>query len=143
MSVTLNPYLNFKGNCREAFTFYAKCLGGEIVYAKTFAESPMADQVPAERQQQLVHVRLEAPGVVLMGSDCPNEVYEAPQGTILALHPDSVSLATALFRELSEGGQIRMPFEETFWAECFGMCIDRFGVPWMVNYPGNKTVGSA
>ena len=131
--VRLNPYLNFPGNCREAFDFYAGVLQAEISFLITMGESPMANEVPAESHHHICHVCLEGEGIVLMGSDCPPDTYEKPQGTIINVQAETTERAEAIFAVLSDGGEIRMPMEETFWAERFGMCIDRFGVPWMVN----------
>jgi PhnB protein len=131
--VRLNPYLNFQGNCREAFDFYASVLRAEISFLITMGESPMASEVPPECHNNICHVCLKGEGIVLMGSDCPPDVYEKPQGTIINVQAETAERAEAIFTALSEGGEIRMPMEETFWAERFGMCTDRFGVPWMVN----------
>ncbi|MCG8394393.1 MAG: VOC family protein [Pseudomonadales bacterium] len=131
--VRLNPYLNFQGNCREAFEFYARVLKAEIAFLITMGETPMAGDVPPESHDNICHVCLQGDGLVLMGSDCPPEVYEKPQGTIINVQADTPERAEEIFAALSEGGDIRMPMEETFWAKRFGMCSDRFGVPWMVN----------
>lgn len=131
--IRMNPYLNFQGDCREAFDLYARVLGAEISFLITMGESPMANQVPAECHNNICHICLKAPGMMLMGSDCPPDSYEKPQGTIINVQADTAEQAEALFAGLSEGGEIRMPMEETFWAERFGMCTDRFGVQWMVN----------
>ncbi|WP_197468522.1 VOC family protein, partial [Alcanivorax sp. HI0083] len=84
------------------------------------------------------HVCLQGDGIVLMGSDCPPEYFEKAQGTTLSVQADSVKEAETLFAALAEGGEIKMPMEETPWAERFGMCNDRFGIPWMVNFDGSK-----
>ncbi|MAX54157.1 MAG: hypothetical protein CL537_01355 [Alcanivoracaceae bacterium] len=131
--VRVNPYLNFPGNCREAFALYAQVLEAEISFLITMGESPMADQVPPESHDHICHICLQGEGVVLMGSDCPPDQYEKPQGTIINVAADSAEKAERVFAQLSAGGQVTMALEETFWAERFGMCIDRFGVPWMVN----------
>ena len=85
----LNPYLNFNGQCAEAFKFYEKCLGGKIVMLQTHGESPMKDQVPPDWQDMVLHVRLEVGDDVLMGSDAPPQSYVAPQGLYV-----SISVAT-------------------------------------------------
>ncbi|ERP91904.1 3-demethylubiquinone-9 3-methyltransferase [Alcanivorax sp. P2S70] len=131
--VRVNPYLNFPGNCREAFALYAQVLEAEISFLITMGESPMADQVPPENHDHICHISLEAEGLVLMGSDCPPDQYDKPQGTIINVQTQTAARAEEIFTALSDGGETRMPMEETFWAERFGMCIDRFGVPWMVN----------
>lgn len=134
----LNPYLNFEGQCREAFEFYARCLNAEIVFSLTMGESPMADEVPKETHHRICHICLQGEGMLLMGSDCPPEYYEKPQGIVLNVAVDSVERAEELFAALGEGGQVRMPLEETFWAERFGLLVDKFGVSWMINYDGSK-----
>ncbi len=93
----------------------------------------MADEVPPESHNLICHVCLNGDGIVMMGSDCQPEYFEKPQGTVINVQAETAERAEAIFAALSEGGEIRMPMEETFWAERFGMCTDRFGVPWMVN----------
>lgn len=137
-TVSLNPYLNFDGQCRDAFEFYARCLDAEIIFMLTMGESPMADQVPPETHSRICHACLQGPGIMLMGSDCPSEFYEKPQGTVINVQVDSAAHAETLFATLAEGGEIRMPMESTFWAERFGMLIDRFATPWMVNFAGDR-----
>ena len=136
--IRLNPYLNFPGTCREAFAFYAECLNADIVFQLTMGGSPMADEVPPESHDNICHVCLQGDGIELMGSDCPPEFFEKAQGTTLSVQADSVAQAETLFAALAEGGEIKMPMEETPWAERFGMCNDRFGIPWMVNFDGSK-----
>lgn len=132
-NLSINPYLNFAGNCREAFDLYARVLEAPVSFLITMGESPMADQVPKEMHDRICHICLQRDGLTLMGSDCPPDQYEAPQGTIINIGVETAEKAEAVFAQLSEGGQITMPLEETFWAKRFGMCVDRFGVPWMVN----------
>jgi PhnB protein len=129
----LVPYLNFDGTCREAFRFYQACLGGKIAFEQTYGETPAKDGVPADFQDKLVHIRLEAPGVVLLGSDAPPSFYAPAQGTTLTLLLDDVNRAKQTFDQLMEGGRIVMPFARTFWSPGYGMGVDRFGKPWMVN----------
>lgn len=132
-ALSINPYLNFAGNCREAFELYAKVLEAPVSFLITMGESPMADEVPKEMHDQICHISLQRDGLTLMGSDCLPDQYEAPQGTTINIGVETVEKAESVFAQLSEGGEITMPLEETFWAERFGMCVDRFGVPWMVN----------
>lgn len=127
------PHLHFKGNCREAFDFYARTLGGKIVFAMTFGESPMAGDVPPELRNQVIHARLDLGDRQLFGCDAPPERYEKPQGfAVLANTPDAAE-AERCFKALSDNGSVTMPFGPTFWARGFGMCTDRFGIPWMIN----------
>ena len=128
----ISPYLNFNGNCAAAFRFYEQCLGGKIVTMQTHGESPMKDQVPADWHDKVIHVRLVVGDNVLMGSDAPPAYYAAPQGLSVSLTVKEAD-AHRIFTALAEGGKVTMPFEKTFWSAGFGMCVDRFGTPWMVN----------
>lgn len=128
----LSPYLNFNGQCAEAFRLYEKALGGQIVHMQTHGDSPMKDHVPASWHDAVLHVRLEVDGQAIMGSDAPGEHYAAPQGLSVSVTVPP-SDAERIFRDLADGGRITMPFEKTFWSPGFGMLVDRFGIPWMVN----------
>jgi PhnB protein len=129
----LNPYLLFNGQCEAAFKFYEKCLGGKIEAMMTHAGTPAEQQVPSEWRNKILHARLTVGDQVLMASDAPPERYEKPQGFSVSLNIDNVGEAERIFRALSENGKVHMPMEQTFWAARFGMCVDRFGTPWMVN----------
>jgi len=129
----LNPYLVFDGQCEAAFKFYEQCLGGKIEFMLTHGNSPMAEQVSAAWRDKVMHVRLVAGGMVLMGSDAPPDRYEKPQGFSVSLSIDEPAEAERIFHALAENGSVRMPLQETFWARRFGMLVDRFGIPWMVN----------
>ena len=131
-AMELSPYLNFNGQCAAAFKFYKQCLGGKIVMMQTHGESPMKDQVPPDWRDKVIHARLVVDGYALMGSDAPSDHYERPQGIYVSI---SVAPANAerIFNELAEGGNVSMPFQKTFWSPGFGMVVDRFGTPWMVN----------
>ena len=129
----INPYLVFSGQCAEAFRFYERVLGGRIEFIQTFGESPMADQTPPEWRDWVMHVSLAVDGQKLFGSDSPPEHFEKPAGTSVSIHVERASEGERVFDALAEGGQVKMPFQKTFWAAGFGMCVDRFGTPWMVN----------
>jgi PhnB protein len=129
----LNPYLNFNGECKDAFEFYEQCLGGKIVAMMTYGESPMAEQTSPEQRDKIMHVQLTVGDVNLMGSDSPFEHFEKPQGFHINLQFDDVTKAEQIFNALAEKGTIEMPFQETFWANRFAMLVDRFGTPWMIN----------
>jgi PhnB protein len=129
----LNPYLMFDGRCEAAFRFYEQALGGKIVAMMTFGDSPMAEQTPAELRGQIMHARLVVGDTVLMGSDAPGERYEKMQGFSVALGIDEPERAERVFNALAAGGTVTMPIQETFWAHRFGMLVDRFGTPWMIN----------
>jgi len=129
----LNPYLTFNGQCAAAFTFYEKCLGGKIEMMMTHGDSPMADQMPPVLRDKIMHARLVIGDKVLMGSDAPPERYEGAKGFSVSLGIDKPAEAERIFTALAEGGTVQMPLQETFWALRFGMLVDRFGIPWMVN----------
>jgi PhnB protein len=137
------PHLHFKGNCREAFKFYAETLGGKIVFAMTFGEAPGAEQAPAELRNQIIHARVDLGGQFLLGCDVPPDRYQAPQGFNVMAAVDKPADAERLFETLADGGTVSMPVQETFWAHRFGMCTDRFGTPWMVNCAKPMDAGAA
>lgn len=132
----LNTYLHFNGNCREAFETYARVLGGKIDFVMTYGESPMAKDTPKDMLGKVMHVHLTAGDQVLMGSDAPHGYFQPLAGFSINIDLNSIAEAERVFAALSEGGQVRMPLEKTFWAERFGMFVDRFGTPWMVNFQG-------
>ncbi|HSS96457.1 MAG TPA: VOC family protein [Terriglobales bacterium] len=129
----INPYLLFNGQCEEAMRFYEKCLDGKITMIMTYGESPAASHVPAELTKQVIHGTLTVDDFQLQASDCPPDKYQKPQGFSVTLQISEVAKAESVFKALSEGGKITMPFGQTFWAKGFGMAEDKFGIPWMVN----------
>jgi len=129
----VNTYLNFNGQCEEAFRFYEKVFGGKIDAMIPHEGTPAAEHVPAAWLKKIMHAHLVAGNVVLMGSDVPPERYSQPKGFAVALHTKQVSEGERIFHALAEGGNVGMPMQETFWAVKFGMLVDRFGMPWMVN----------
>lgn len=129
----INPYLTFKGNCEEAFTFYHAVLGGNLVGPQRFADVNMTEGLPEGWGDKVMHVLLEVDGEKLMGSDAPPEHFVNPPGFSVSVNVDTTDEAERIFAALAEGGEVTMPLAETFWAKRFGMLSDRFGVPWMVN----------
>lgn len=129
----LNPYLTFDGQCEAAFRFYEQALGGRVVAMMTYADTPMAEQTPPDMRGRIVHARLAVGDAVLMGSDAPSERREKMQGFSVTLNIDAPAEAERVFQALAAGGTITMPIQETFWAHRFGMLVDRFGTPWMIN----------
>jgi PhnB protein len=129
----INPYLAFNGQCEAAMDFYAKCLGGAVAFKMRYGESPMAGQTPPELRDRIMHARLMVGDAVLMASDAPPDRYEAAKGITVTLSIDDADEAARVFRALADGGTVTMPFTETFWARGFGMLVDRFGIPWMIN----------
>lgn len=131
--LSTSSYLLFDGNCREAFDFYAEVLGGDIVMMMTGAESPMAEEMPAEFSDKIMHACLKVGHWKLMASDCPPGMFEKPQGFHVQIAFEDEQQAEKTFTQLADGGTVQMPFEPTFWANRFGMLVDRFGTPWMIN----------
>ena len=129
----LSPYLNFNGQCEAAFKFYEKCLGGKIEAMITFAGTPAEEHAPPELRNKILHARLIVGGDALMGSDAPPDRYEAPKGFSVSLQIDDPADAERIFHALAENGIVQMPIQQTFWADRFGMLVDQFGIPWMVN----------
>ena len=131
--MTLCPYLSFNGNCAEAFQFYAECLGGEVAATFTYEGSPMAKDMPPEWGKKLMHARFVVGGLVLMGSDQPPGQYQQPIGFSVSLSVNDPAEAERAFQALSKGATVTLPFQKTFWSSGFGMIVDRFGIPWMIN----------
>ena len=129
----LNPYLLFNGQCEEAFQFYASTLGATISCLMPHEGTPAENHVPDEWRKKIIHGRLSLNGQTIMASDCPPDRYQRPQGFSINLDFKTIDEAERVFHALEQGGTVTMPFSETFWAERFGMVVDRFGTPWMVN----------
>jgi PhnB protein len=129
----LNPYLTFNGQCEAAFKFYEQCLGGKIEAMMPHAGTPAEEHVPVEWRNKIMHARLAVGDGVLMGSDAPPERYEKPRGFSVSLQIKDPAQAERAFHALAEGGAVQMPIQATFWAARFGMLVDRFGTPWMIN----------
>lgn len=131
----ITAYLTFDGTCAEAMRFYERALDAKLQMMMTHAESPMADQAPPGSADRIMHARLAlGSGGVLMASDTlPGMPYNGISGVSLALAYENEAEAKQRFDALADGGQITMPLQKTFWAPLFGMLVDRFGVPWMVN----------
>jgi PhnB protein len=133
----MNTYLSFHGECEAAFKFYEECLDGTLGEIFRYAGTPMAAQVPADWQNKVMHGSVTIGDHVLMGGDVAPERYEKPQGFSLSLQIKSTTQADRIFRLLAREGTVVMPLEETFWADRFGMIVDRFGIPWLINCEGS------
>ena len=129
----VNPYVSFEGDCEEALTFYARCLGGTMGPLFRYGDSPEAGHAPDDWSDKIMHGSVKLGGLTLMGSDVTPDRYESPRGISLSVHVTSASEAERAFDELARGGRVLMPIQQTFWASRFGMLTDRFGVSWMVN----------
>ena len=126
----LDIYLNYAGTCQQAFRFYEQHLGGKITMMMTHAQGPNAANITANQQNAILHARLEIGNTALMGADIPNS--EPMRSAYLTLTVDSEKEAERLYALLSEGGQIFMKMEKTFFANRFAMLRDRFGTSWML-----------
>ena len=134
---SINAYVNFNGNCEEAFNFYNSVFQSNSLSFNRFGTMPNAAEMSPDDQNKIMHAALNIGSGVLMGSD----VIEGMGGDVvfdnnfgLSLQPDSEAEATRLFNGLSEGGTVTMPLSKTFWNATFGMFTDKFGINWMVNY---------
>ena len=133
----LIPFLGFNGQTHEAMAFYAKVLGGSVVSEMHYRDMPMNDEMkgcgemPVETLDWVAHCQLEAKGATLMAADGPQGA--GPSATTINIDVDSIDEAERVFAALAEGGQVQMALAETFWAHRWGMLLDRYGKPWMVN----------
>ncbi|HZJ01115.1 MAG TPA: VOC family protein [Gemmatimonadaceae bacterium] len=128
----LYTYLNYGGNCRQAFEFYAEHLGAKIVMMMTHGEQPVAGKVPDEWEDAILHARIDIGDTTVLGADVPPNVFEPMRSAYLSLFVDSDEEADRLYALLTEGGQIFMKMEENFFAHRFAMFRDRFGTSWML-----------
>lgn len=128
-------YLAFNGNCTEAMRFYEQALHARLEVLMSGADSPMADQMPKEFAHRIMHARLALPGGgTLYAGDCPaNMPYEGIKGVSIALDYPTTEEAEQVFAALAAGGKVTMPMQPAFWARRWGMLVDKFGTPWIVN----------
>lgn len=132
--MALDAYLNFDGTCAEAMRFYEQALGGKLEMMMTVGQSPIADQMPPGSENRVMHSTLIVGERRLMAADTMiGHPYQGMQGFSLSLAYPTVEEGQKVFDTLAEGGQVRMPLQKTFWADGFGMLVDRFGTPWMIN----------
>ncbi len=128
-----DPYRVFDGNCEAVFKFYEKVFGGKIDAMMTHEGTPAAEQVPADWRKKIMHARLLVGDKVLMASDAPPDRYQPMKGFSVAIGIDTPAEAERIFNARAEKGTVSMPLAKTFWAERFGMLVDQFGTPWMIN----------
>ena len=127
----LRTYLNYGGNCAQAFRFYEQHLGGKITFMMTHGEAPAAGS-PPEWKDAILHARITIGDTELLASDVPPKQFEPMRSAYLSLHVDSNDQAERLHTLLSDGGEIFMPMQETFYAHRFSMLRDKFGTSWMI-----------
>ena len=131
--ISANVYLNFRGNCEEAFKAYEKILGGRILAMSKARGTPMEGHVAPDFLDKIMHARMKVGDALIMGSDSPSNMGKVPQGFSVCIGADTPAEAERIYAALADGGNQTMAMAETFWAHRFGMCTDRFGTPWMVN----------
>ena len=132
----ITAYLSFDGNCTEAMRFYEGALGGKLTILLTNGQSPMADQMPPGNADRIMHARLEFDGGILLAGDSMvgfGPGFSGMKGFNVTLIYDTGEEAKKVFDTLSGGANVTMPFAESFWADGFGMLVDRYGTPWIVN----------
>lgn len=137
----VNPYLNFKGNTEEAFNFYKSVFGGEFAMLMRFGDIPNqegCEKMPESDLGKIMHIALPiSEGNVLMATDAVGEYAEKSiygNNISLSVSADSKEEADKIFNGISAGGEITMPLADAFWGAYFGMCKDKFGIHWMINY---------
>jgi PhnB protein len=134
----INAYLTFGGNCREAMSFYKDILGGEL-QMQTIGESPMADKMPADMKDYILHAQLSNGALVLMGSDMVGEHgLQKGNSVSLMLACESEAAIKDCYKKLSTGGEASHPLEDTFWGALFGDLTDKYGNHWLLNFDKNK-----
>jgi len=138
---TVNVYLTFNGNCEEAFNFYKSVFGGEFPYVGRYKDVPPAvggKGISSEYGDKIMHISLPvSQETMIMGSDTGGEwaaAFKPGNNFSISINTDSKDEADRLFKGLSEGGQVTMPLDQTFWGDYFGMWTDKFGINWMISY---------
>lgn len=128
----LNTYLNYGGNCAEAFRFYEEHLGGKITMIMTHGQMPDSGGMKPEWADKVLHARIELGGTALFGADIPSPPFEPIRSAYLSLSVDSIAEAERIYALLTHGGEIFMSMDETFFAHRFAMFRDKFGTSWML-----------
>ena len=131
----VNPYLFFNGNCEEALKYYQKVLNAEIEAILPYENGPAEMPTSPEWKKKVMHAKITIDGEVIMASDAPPGHFHKPQGFSVSLTVKDPTEAERKFKALSEGGAVNMAFAKTFFSKGFGMCVDQFGIPWMVHCP--------
>ena len=129
----VNIYLSFDGRCAEAFDFYARVLGGTVEARHTWGETPQSGDMAPEQRDKIMHSQLRVGDKLIMGADAPPEWRSKPEGFSVSVNVEDEAEGQRVFDALAEGGTVKMPFGPTFWAKGFGMLVDRYEIPWMVN----------
>jgi PhnB protein len=128
----VSPYLNYGGNCEEAFRFYEKHLGGKVTFMMTHEQMPAPSNIPDHWKKKILYAHMTFGDSELMANDVPADRFQPIRSAYLSLAVDSIEEAERVHALLSDGGQIFMPMEETFFAFRFSMLRDKFGTSWMI-----------
>lgn len=132
----MTTYLNYGGNCAEAFRFYEEHLGGKIVFSMTYGEMPkepgQGGGIPPGYEKAILHARLDIADTAVLASDIPPDRFQPMRSVYLCLSVDSNEEAERIYALLADGGEVYMPMAETFFAHRFGQLRDRFGTSWMI-----------
>lgn len=134
--MSVSVHLTFAGQCEAAFAFYARCLDGILptkIHVLAYRDTPMAEQVPADFRDKIVHGSITIAGTTLAGADLQPADYAPPRGFFVLLDIADVTHAERVFDALADGGAVQMPIQQTFWAARFGALVNRFGIPWEIN----------
>jgi PhnB protein len=141
---TINPYLNFYGNTEEAFNFYKDIFGGKFLALQRFKDFPEGDKLSDTDREKIMHISLPiSKGYILMGTDTlesMGQTLTVGNNFYISVQVETKEEADRVFKELSAGGKMEMPIQDTFWGAYFGMFADKFGIQWMINfdYPDEK-----
>jgi PhnB protein len=132
-AVQLCPNLTFNGQCEAAFKFYEECLHGQTIFMMTYENTPMDLKAPSDWGKKISHATFAAGDYMLSGSDALPGQYMKPQGFALQFNLSDPIESERIFKALAENGTVQMPLQETFWAHSFGVLVDQFGIPWVIN----------
>jgi PhnB protein len=139
--MSVDAYLNFNGNCREAVEYYAEVFGTEKPQIMTFGETPPNPEftLPEQAKQLVMHARLNIFGSNVMFSDCfPGMHFVVGNNISLAVVIKDIDTVKSLFHKLKEGGTVGMELQETFWSKCYGQLTDKFGIGWQLSYDSGE-----
>ena len=131
--MSLSFHIDFNGQCREAFEFYAENLKGTIGTMLEFKDSPASESVSKEWQHKIIHANILIEGIELAGADVKPEQYQKPKGFNILLGLNAESAVKSIFNQFSVGGEIIFPPQKKFWSPCYAIVVDRFGVAWKFN----------
>jgi len=131
--LSISFHIDFNGQCKDAFEYYAQKIDGKIGTMLQFKDSPASSSVPESRKDEIVHANINIEGVELAGADLDSEQYKKPIGFYVLLSVDSEEKVKSIFSALEVGGEVILAPQRTFWSTCYGILIDRFGVPWKIN----------